>query len=56
MSFANPWMLALFAPLLIAAWRLLRRGRKAGNFASAIKRDNKSPNYTTRWSDIIEVE
>ena len=29
---------------------------KAGNFASAIKRDNKSPNYTTRWSDIIEVE
>lgn len=29
---------------------------KAGHFADAIKRDLKSPNYTTRWSDIIEVE
>ncbi len=29
---------------------------KAGKFAGAIKRDLKSPNYTTRWSDIIEVE
>ena len=29
---------------------------KAGQFAQAIKRDLKSPNYTTRWSDIIEVE
>ena len=29
---------------------------KAGTFAGAIRRDNKSPNYTTRWSDIIEVE
>ena len=30
MSFANPWMMALFIPLGFAAWRLLRRGRKAG--------------------------
>ena len=29
---------------------------KASVFANAIKRDRKSPNYTTRWSDIIEVE
>lgn len=29
---------------------------KAGNFAAAIRRDRKSPNYTTRWSDIIDVE
>lgn len=28
---------------------------KAGHFSDAIKRDRKSPNYTTRWSDIIEV-
>jgi len=38
MSFANPWMLALFAPLLVAAWRLLRRGRKAGIRFSALGR------------------
>lgn len=29
---------------------------KASHFADAIKRDRKSPNYTTRWSDIIQVE
>ena len=29
---------------------------KAADFASAIKRDHRSPYYTTRWSDIIEVE
>lgn len=28
---------------------------KADHFADAIKRDLKSPNYTTRWSDIIKV-
>ena len=38
MSFANPWMLALFAPLAFAAWRLLRRGRKAGVRFSALGR------------------
>jgi len=29
---------------------------KAGHFADAIKHDHKSPNYTTRWSDILEVK
>lgn len=29
---------------------------KAESFAQAVKRDLKSPFYTTRWSDIIEVE
>ena len=38
MSLANPWMLALLAPLCIAAWRLLRRGRKAGVRFSALSR------------------
>ena len=38
MSFANPWMLILFAPLAAAAWRLLRRGRKAGIRFSALGR------------------
>ena len=38
MSFANPWMLVLFAPLALAAWRLLRRGRKAGVRFSALGR------------------
>ena len=28
---------------------------KATQFADAIKHDFKSPNYTTRWSDIIEL-
>ena len=38
MSFANPWLLILFAPLAAAAWRLLRRGRKAGIRFSALGR------------------
>lgn len=29
---------------------------KAGHFADAIKHDLRSPNYTTRWSDIIIVK
>ena len=38
MSFANPWMLVLFVPFAVAAWRLLRRGRKAGIRFSALGR------------------
>ena len=38
MSFANPWMLTLLAPLALAAWRLLRHGRKAGIKFSALGR------------------
>lgn len=30
MTFAAPWMFAFLLPLAFAAWRLLRRGRKAG--------------------------
>ncbi len=29
---------------------------KAKHFADAIRRDHKSPNYTTRWEDIINIE
>ena len=29
---------------------------KAQQFADAIKHDYRSPNYTTRWSDIIELK
>ena len=29
---------------------------RADVFADAIKHDNKSPNPTTRWSDIIELK
>ena len=29
---------------------------KAGHFAEAIRRDRKSPNYTTTWKDIIKVK
>lgn len=28
---------------------------KTAHFADAIRRDWKSPNYTTRWEDIIQV-
>jgi len=38
MSFANPWLLLLFLPLGVAAWRLLRRGRKSGIRFSAVGR------------------
>ena len=38
MSFANPLMLLLFAPVLFAAWRLLRRGRRSGIRFSAVGR------------------
>jgi len=38
MSFANPWLFLLFLPLGVAAWRLLRRGCKAGIRFSAVGR------------------
>ena len=38
MSFANPVWLFLFVPLAFAAWRLLRRGRRAGIRFSAVGR------------------
>ena len=39
MSFASPWVLAVLAPLAaVAAWRLLRRGRRAGVRFSAFSR------------------
>ena len=38
MSFANPWMLLLFLPLAVAAWRLLRRARRSGIRFSATSR------------------
>jgi DNA polymerase V len=31
------------------------RGDKSPKFEEAIKREFKSPNYTTRWSDIIPL-
>lgn len=34
--------------------RLHEKGKTA-HFADAIRRDWKSPNYTTRWEDIIHV-
>ena len=41
MSLANPWMLLFLAPLAFAAWRLLRRGRRAGIRFSAVSRRPK---------------
>ena len=38
MSFANPLMLLLFVPTVVAAWRLLRRGRRSGIRFSAVGR------------------
>ena len=38
MSFANPLMLLFVVPLAFAAWRLLRRGRRAGIRFSAVGR------------------
>ena len=46
MSFANPWLLLLSLPLGAAAWRLLRRGRKAGIRFSAVGR---LPTKTAGW-------
>ena len=46
MSFANPWLLALLAPLGLAAWRLLRHGRKSGIKFSAVMR---LPAKTAGW-------
>jgi len=46
MSFANPWMLTLLVPWAFAAWRLLRRGRKAGIRFSAVGR---LPARTAGW-------
>ena len=46
MSFANPWMLIFFAPLAVAAWRLLRRGRRRGIRFSALSR---LPTRSSGW-------
>ncbi len=46
MSFANPLLLALFAPLAFVAWRLLRRARRSGIRFSAIHR---LPARTAGW-------
>ena len=46
MSFANPWLLLLSLQLGAAAWRLLRRGRKAGIRFSAVGR---LPAKTAGW-------
>ena len=46
MSFADPWFLALFAPLAFVAWRLLRRGRRTGLRFSATAR---LPVRTAGW-------
>ena len=42
MTFASPWMFAFLLPLAFAAWRLLRRGRKAGIRFSGFGRLPKS--------------
>ena len=46
MTFATPWMLLLLLPLGIAAWRLLRRGRRSGIRFSATSR---LPAKTVGW-------
>ena len=46
MTFANPWILLLFLPLAVAAWRLLRRGRRSGIRFSATAR---LPAKTAGW-------
>ena len=38
LEFASPWLLLLGLPLVIVAWRLLRRGRRAGIRFSALSR------------------
>lgn len=38
MSFANPLLLLFFVPIAVAAWRLLRRGRRSGIRFSAVGR------------------
>ena len=44
--------------VVLGAQQYTAKGGKgrAGQFATAIKRDHISPYYTTRWSDIIDVE
>ena len=46
MTFANPLMLLLGLPILFVAWRLLRRGRKAGIRFSAV---NRLPVHAAGW-------
>ena len=46
MSFANPWFLLFLAPLAVAAWRLLRRGRRGGIRFSALLR---LPSNASGW-------
>ncbi len=46
MSFATPWMLLFLVPLAVAAWRLLRRSRRAGlRFSTTLR----LPQRTAGW-------
>lgn len=49
MSFADPWMLLLFLPWTLAAWRLLRRGRNRGVKFSALGRIPASNGGWRAW-------
>jgi Ca-activated chloride channel family protein len=46
MNFANPWMLMFLVPMAVAAWRLLRRGRRRGIRFSALAR---LPSRSAGW-------
>ena len=50
MSFKNPWLLLLALPLAVAAWRLLRTGRRAGIRFSALGR---LPARTAGWRAVV---
>ena len=52
MSFANPYFLLLVLPLGLAAWRLLRRGRKGGIRFSAVGR---IPAKAAGWRAAVAV-
>ena len=49
MSFAWPWCFLLVAPLGVAAWRMLRRGRRAGiKFAPVVRLPAKTAGWRAR--------
>lgn len=50
MTFGSPWMLLLAAPACVAAWRLLRRGRKQGILFPAV---NRLPPSNGGWRAVL---
>lgn len=54
MSFAWPYSFLLFVPLAVAAWRMLRRGRRSGvRFSAVVRLPSKTAGWRARLANLM---